>query len=247
MKLLRHPGFIAWFILFLVFFGGIYFYFDSSQTQTIYGDDLSTYKDAANGKSISEIIDIGKDCFKFRPVMGVVCYLEVHVFKKSLVDFFLFNVAIQALIAVMFSVIINLFLRSFLLSAFVSLLTGLSRFAFYNITQLMCGGPMEGVALVFFLAALYNLVIYLTYGKDTYRKNQFYYLALAIIFSNLAIYTHEQYLALFPLIFIFALIHPAQNKLSGKQKIVACFLAAASVFANFAIKEYVYHYRFLLG
>lgn len=247
MKQLRHPGLLAYFILFLVFFGAAYFYFVNSQTLTIYGDDLYSYREQAENTGIADIIAFGKNCFKFRPVMGIVTYFEVRSFGKSLFDFFLFNVAIQALIAVLFTAIVNLFLRSVLLSALLGLMAGLSRFAFYNITQIMCGGPMEGVALVLFLAALYNITVYLTYNSDTRRKSQFQYMVRAIIFANLAVYTHERYMVLFPVIILFVFFHPLENKLSLRQKVAACFFSAASLFANFAIKEYVYHYRFLLG
>ncbi|MCD6011525.1 MAG: hypothetical protein K0Q79_1387 [Flavipsychrobacter sp.] len=247
MNRLINSGFLRYLLLYAIFFTGIYFYFYEYRTQTIYGDDLSVIKEQAECKGLSDIIAVGKPVSKFRPVSGVISAIEIHFFDKTESDYFRFNVAVQAFIALMFTAVTNLLLKSFLLSALMGIIIGLSRFAYYNITQIMCGGPLEGLAMFLFLAAIYNIVAYLIYFDNERTKSQYYYLAWALIYANLAMYTHERYMVLFPLIIFISFFHPLKNKLSGKQKMFISFLAIGSLFANFAIKKYVYHYHFFVG
>src|SRR4051812_4022956 len=101
---------MAYIVLFALFFTAIRFYFFDIQTRTIYGDDLTQYQELAGTNKLSDAIDAGKSCYKFRPVSGIVSSLEIHQFQKTLGDYYNFNVVIQALIATLFAAIVNIFL-----------------------------------------------------------------------------------------------------------------------------------------
>jgi hypothetical protein len=237
---------LIYFLLFLIFFSGAYLYFAESQTRIIYGDDLSVYQLQAGSKKLSEVIDVGRICTKYRPIHGVITYLLVNLFRKNLFYYFLFNVFVQALIGVVFTATVNVFLRNMFLSFMMGLFAAFTRFGYYNVIQVLCGGPMEGVAMLFFLLTLYHLTVYLA-RNEFEQKRLLYHLVMSVLFANLAVYTHERYIVLFPAIILCCIIGAVRNDVKRGQTVIVCAVALGSLLLNYALKVYVYQYPFLVG
>jgi len=224
----------------------IYCYFLKWKTGTIYGDDLIIYTDYLRTNTWADKYHFFLSANKFRPVQNMLFFLTVTIFQKNLFAYYIFNVLVQALNTLLLARVVNLFLKSILLSVFVSLLLGLSRFELYNVTQIFNGGALEGIAMTFFLCSLYHIVVALITPeqRDNQTKNS---VLAAILFANLAIYAHERYIALFPFIGALALVAPSLKALTKKQRLALCGLSILSVIANIAVKKYLLDMPFLVG
>ena len=233
-------------LVFLILYVVIGLYFFHFKTETIYGDDLFLYRDHFDMKNMIDVMNVAKINEKFRPVWGIVLNFIINSFHAAIYKYYLFNVGIQAINSCILAIILNLFLKSPFFSTVVSLLFGLSRFALFNITQVCCGGALEGLAMTFFLLSLYYIFCFFIKDENSSKQN-FLSLVYVIICSNLAMDTHERYIVLFPFIILIALLHPIKNKLSRRQKIFICSLAILSMVMNILIKKYVYGYPFFVG
>ena len=223
----------------------IYFYFLQWRTAAIYGDDLSIFIRHAGLKDFGSRINLDLLYGKFRPVHGFMVDLLINTFQKDLRGYYLFNVSVQAINTYLFAILLNLFLRSPFLSLLLGCIAGLSRFSFFNVTQLFNGGALEGLAITFFLLTLYFILKTLVQPGLTFIKKQTYILT-SLVFANFAIYTHERYVVLFVFIIITVLLFPGL-KFTKTQKTGLIVLAAGSVVLNILIKKYFYSLDFLVG
>lgn len=222
----------------------LFYYFLIIKTAVIYGDDLNIFMAHSNLKTFSEKINLSLPSQKYRPVHDFVMHFMIVIFQKHIGYYYLFNIAIQTLNTFLFAAIVNLFLRSAYLSLFFSLIVGLSRFAFFNISQLYNGGALEGLAMTFFFLSLYFLLKILVF-PDLHLKKQKSVL-LSLLFANLSMYTHERYIVLIP--FIVIVIFSFGTKILGnRQKIFLSLLAVLSIILNVVIKKYVYSIPFFVG
>lgn len=237
------------YILFLFFVIAIpiiiYLYFLPWKTSTMYGDDLYLYKTHASLHSFSEKINIPGLFQKYRPVHGLSMHVLLETFHKNLNGYCCFNIAIQVINTFLFALIINFFLKSLWLSLLCGLSLGLSRFSYFNITQLFNGGALEGLAIAFFLLFLYYVIRAMAFNLEPKFKQQ--NVIKAIVFANLCMYTHERYIVLLPFIILLILIYPGFKILRQKQKIVLSLLAVASICLNVFLKKEIYNMPFFVG
>ncbi|HTE09561.1 MAG TPA: hypothetical protein VK645_01305 [Chitinophagaceae bacterium] len=223
----------------------IYFYFLQWRTAAIYGDDLSIFIRHAGLKGFGSRINLDLLYGKFRPVHGFMVDLLINTFQKDLRGYYMFNVSVQAINTYLFAILLNLFLRSPFLSLLLGCIAGLSRFSFFNVTQLFNGGALEGLAITFFLLTLYFILKTLVQPGLTLIKKQTYILT-SLVFANFAIYTHERYVVLFVFIIIIVLLFPGL-KFTKIQRAGLIVLAVGSVVLNIVIKKYFYSLDFLVG
>ena len=224
----------------------IYLYFLQWKSGTIYGDDLYIFKGHEGLHSFSEKISMPVSSGKFRPVNGLSIHFLIELFQKNLTLYYAFNVGIQAINTFLFAVLLNLFLKSPSLSLVFSLAVGLSRFSFFNMSQLLNGGALEGLAMTFFFLSVFfflRAIVQVGYsGIQQYRE-----IISGILFANISMYTHERYLVLFPFIILVVLFYPHLSQLSKKQKISLCVFALGSVILNIVIKKAFYGIPFFVG
>lgn len=224
----------------------IYLYFLRIKTNVIYGDDLSTYINNISLKSFFEKINQSIASQKYRPVHDLIVYFMLELFKKNIQYYYLFNILIQTINTFLFATILNLFLRSIYMSLLFSLIVGLSRFAFFNITQLLNGGALEGVAMTFFFLSLFFILKIFTKQDSTVTQKQVA-LLLSILFANLSMYSHERYIVLFPFILIVLFLSWDFKAIKSKQKIFLFALVLGSVILNVLIKKFVFQIPFFVG
>jgi hypothetical protein len=224
----------------------IYFYFLKWQTVVAYGDDLYIFRDYYGLDSFSEKINLPVSFEKYRPVHGFSMYLMIEWFQKNLDYYYLFNVGIQTINTFLFAITLNLFLKSPYFSLFFSLIIGISKFSYFNISQLLNGGAMEGLAMTFFLASLYFFLK--TTGKNDQASSQKQRMIIwSIVFANLSIYTHERYIVMLPFIAVAIFILPSLKILSRNQKIGLGLVALVSILINVIVKKYIYSLPFFVG
>jgi hypothetical protein len=224
----------------------VYFYFLKWRTNVIYGDDISIFTAYSGLHGVWDKLNIDSVFQKFRPVQGLAINILINVFEKHLKYYYLFNICIQVLNIFILAQLIDLFLKSPFFSLFFSLIAGISRFSYFNITQLFNGGALEGLAMSFFLLSLFFIINVLNQNNVDAKKNGRGIL-LSILFANLCMYTHERYIVLFPFIIIVVLCFPGLRMLTRRQKVKWTLYALGSMALNFVIKKYIISMPFLVG
>jgi hypothetical protein len=224
----------------------IFLYFLKWRTSTIYGDDVSLYLYQTGAHSLTDKINMDLIYQKYRPVHGLAMQGLVTFFQKNLGYYYLFNVSIQTINTFLFAGILNLFLRSRWWSLAFALIVGLSRFAFFNISQLFNGGALEGLAMTFFFLSLFFVVKALVGDDHTARDKQRGMIA-GILFANLSMYTHERYIVLFLFLALVILTAPALTELTKNRRVALALGALASVILNVVIKKFVFSVPFFVG
>ena len=237
---------VSFALSFLAVFIIVYFYFLKWRTNVIYGDDINIYMSHLNLHSFGGRMNLDVAYGKFRPVHSLFTILLIKFFNKDVHAYYLFNVAVQLLIVYILAASLNLFLRSPWLSLFLGLIAGLSRFSFFNISQLYNGGALEGLAMVFFLASLF-FIIKALHQKELPPSQQVRNLSVGILFANISMYTHERYIVVFPLIILAILVFPGLKKVAIRQRTGLILAALASIVLNIFLKKFVYSMPFLMG
>jgi hypothetical protein len=224
----------------------IFVYFLKWKTYVIYGDDLHSYINHERFTTLWQKLNLPVFYSKFRPVHGVVQHLLIETFNKHTGGYFLFNITIQTVNTFLFAMLVNLFLRSPFLSLMLSLLVGLSRFAYFNITQLLNGGALEGLAMTFFLLSLFFMLrVLVQQDRTVFQKQKD--IIWFFVFANLDMYTHERYIMLIPFAILLILLYPGLRFFSLKQKAIFSFIGIASIVLNIVIKKYGFSMSFLAG
>lgn len=224
----------------------VYAYFSEWRTGTCYGDDLYIFKSHAEASTLSEKLNQPLVFGKYRPVHGIGIYLLIEMLEKNVTGYYIFNILVQSLNTVLLAVTLNLFLRNFVFSFMLALATGLSAFALFNITQLLNGGILEGLAMTFFLGALYFIIKVMYFATNSPDKT-YKWLIWAIILSNLALYTHERYIALLLFLLIIIAIVPSLRPIPLKTRLTLLLFTVAGIVLNVLIKEWLYDMPFLMG
>lgn len=232
---------------FLVLGVVIYCYFLNWKIETINGDDLLVYQYYTGLTNFFQKINVSLYLSqKYRPVSSFLLHLTLICFKKDLFGYFIFNVVMQALSALLFLRIINLFIENKWIALLLSMVFAISRFSYYNASQLYNGGAMETPAMIFFLLTLFFLLKVFMYTDTSVLQKQ-KWLLWSIVFANICIYTHERYIVLFPFIALVVMLYKGLSSMPVVRKVLLTALCAGSVFMNFAIKEYIFSVPFFAG
>ena len=224
----------------------VYFFFINWQPHTIYGDDLIIYMAHSKQNGFADKMNLLIPMGKYRPVNGFVLNLLIGAFQRNLTGYFLFNIGVQAINIFLFASLLNFFLKSPFASLLVALTLGLSRFALYNVTQLLYGGVMEGLALTFFLASLFFLLKAVV--RDPLSPSQKTgEMILSVVFANLSMYTHERYIVIFPFIILAVFFFTSLRALTRNQRIGLVAFAVTSMILNFVTKSYILSIPYFMG
>lgn len=224
----------------------IYFYFLKWKTDTIYGDDLLMFRDVTGTNSFIERLNWHVAFQKYRPVHGLSMQMIIDWFGKNINAYYVFNVAIHTINTFIFALLINLFLKSPVLSFAFSLIFAVSRFTFFNISQLLNGGALEGLAITFFLLSVF-FIIRSVWQQETTAKQKNKDILISILFANLSMYTHERYIVIIPCIILLILLAPQLKQFTIRQKSILISFAVLSMFLNVGIKNFVFSMPFFVG
>lgn len=224
----------------------IYYYFHPFRTQVAYGDDLYMFKDFFKLNTWQEKTNLPIQSAKYRPVHGFILYFLINALGKNVALYYIFNAIIQTCITLLSARVLNLFIKNFLLSAFCSLVfIGISRFSYFNMSQLLNGGALEGMALCFFLLTLYHLMKGLLEKNSTNEQTK--HIWLCLLFANVCVYTHERYIVLFPFIALVMLFFPKLQEIGFYTRAKFAAFAIGSILLNVFLKKFVFEIPFLVG
>lgn len=231
---------------FFVFFAAVFFAywrFLPWEPKVFFADDLYAlwaFYDGTFSSTIHQALT-GAIFEKYRPIFQLICYVLFSVFGKSLTPYLAFNLIVQGLNAVLFFLIASkLSYQKFFVPFILTLAFASSRLALYQITQII--GPVESIALTFFLGMLYCLLRSL----NTPKPNVWQYLAIAAI--ALSMYTHERYIVVLPwlaAVLFFSSSTDKNTTLTSRCTVV--FFCIALLVSNIIIKYFILHIHFFVG
>ncbi|MFA5197261.1 MAG: hypothetical protein WC437_02450 [Patescibacteria group bacterium] len=196
-------------------------------------DDLSYWNTFKLHQSdfFAFVFDTGAN--KLRPVLNTITYALFSLFGTKIWLFGWFNILFSFVIA---SVLYYFFYR-ISKNLFFSLILGIafivSRFAYYDITQVF--GVMEAMGILLASSTLFLLWRYLNSEKMKY-----YWVSLGLFVA--LVFVHERYIALYFIFFVCILMIKFKWR-----NLLLLFLPAVPIFANITLKQYVFRIRPLDG
>ncbi len=224
----------------------IFFYFLRWKTGAIYGDDLSLWKGREAIASFSDVFNPKLQMDKFRPINRIAFLAVSAILGKNLYAYYVFNIGIQSVNTYIFASILNLFLSSRYWSLLYAILLTISRFALFNVTQIFNGGALEGLALTWCLLSMFQMFrLFIVHDED--RQGFFRGFGWALFFANLAVYTHERYIVIFPFIVLLTMLFRTKDTQAWKQKLALLAISGISLVGNFWIKVSYFHVPFFIG
>lgn len=207
-------------------------------TGVITGDDLSLvyatlHHVGQSGNPATSIFQT--DGARYRPIIQFVFSIIIPLFKTSFTAYVLTNLFVH---------LVNVFLvaliswhttrNNLVLTIVASSAFGLSRFSYYYVDQLF--GLMEGLALAFLLLAIYDAV-------EAFRLNDSGRLGRMVLWTFLAAFTHERYLAMIPFVVVCAIFHKGVR--SDRRRLATIICGALLIGAvNYSLKTFVFHATF---
>jgi len=179
-------------IIFLLLTLVVIWRFNPFMPQVFFGDDLNyllAFKDGQCGTFASQILTT--TCYdKFRPVASGFVLLLMNLFDSSVTGYMIVNVLLQALSAyIAYKIAFQLSNRNKFIAIGVSLTVASSRFAAYQVTQVI--GPVEGLGTPLFLGILYMLIY-----ADILKINVLRCGWFAVVLLLLLIHNHERYIVI---------------------------------------------------
>ena len=221
--------------LLIIYFFGFFPY------RAFMGDDLFSIVNAQTGGYASSFVSALTDVVfnKYRPVSAVIFHLESILFGNDFNSYIYLNMFIEFLNACLVSYICYRLSRK---QPYVALAAGImfivSRFSYYNILVAI-GGPIEGMALLFFLLLVYSVL-------NAYESKKPISLAWPLLFYFLVIFTHERYVVVGGFLVAAILLSPVNFK-SRWQRYAFGIVPGVILLFNYCLKLFVLHTEFFVG
>lgn len=180
--------------IFLFLLGLAFFIYRGFRISGLYMDDLYMWSFYGEQSFLEYVFPIGS--IRYRPVYWFVAWVELGIIQGNITWIVPINILVAAGIAYYLYFLAKKFSGSEILAIFLSILFLSSRFAYYNIGQML--GLMESMCIALCLGIAHFLYRYLNGEKKTD-----YYIALTFYF--LICFTHERYMVLLP-VFLLVLL-----------------------------------------
>jgi hypothetical protein len=205
------------------------------------GDDLLGIVSSQTGGWASSFAKAFTDTGgnKYRPVAASIFHLESILFGNNFSSYMYLNMFIEFLNACLVCYICYRLSRKQPYVAFAGgVMFVISRFAYYNVLQAF-GGPLEGMALLFFLLLVYTML-------NTYESKKPIPLAWPLLLYFLVIFTHERYVVVGGFLVAAILLAPINFKLRWHRFVLAAIPLMIFLF-NYYLKTATFHIRFFEG
>lgn len=183
-----------------VFLGFAFFVYRNFRISGLYMDDLYMWSCYGEQSFLEYVFPLGST--RFRPVYWFVAWIQLGIIGNHITWIVPMNILIATGTAYfIYNFAFNLS-DSRLVSFFLGIMFLASRFAYYNIGQLL--GLMEAMCIIFVLVIAWFLYQYIKKGK----KSDFY---KALFFYILICFTHERFMVLLPLFYFVKIVRKSKN------------------------------------
>jgi hypothetical protein len=208
-----------------------------------YGDDLDyllLFKDGQCATRAAEILTT--TCYeRFRPVASGVVIAMMNLFGDRIQAFLALNVLIQGVIGVLvFAIARRLSRGNWLVALLITLAVVMSRFATYQVTQMI--GPVESLTLALCLGVVYSAV-----RADADVASAWRWSWLALLFSFLAMHSHERSMVTAIWLGLVFVLSPNIRALPRGRWLALLASCVALPVYYIAFKTYVLKAYFLIG
>lgn len=195
------------FISLFVFFVSFLWFFPLINQGIIMGDDISLFTHYSNITSKEFVTDVlfgYQSDLKYRPVNNIIQYVCITSFGNNYSLYVLFNILIISITAVLLYDTLKTISQNRYTSSILSILFIFFPSQYYNVTQLF--GAMEAACVLFLVLSARYMTLYLKDGKLSS-------LWAAIIFGSLMFFTHERFIAIYP-VYFFCILAQKKSKLT---------------------------------
>lgn len=154
-----------------------------------FGDDLSIYLAFLDGNCATRASQmlVATCADRFRPVASAFLVALMHAFGAQKSLFIDVNIALQGAVATMaFLIAFHLSRRSWLAALAMAAAVALSRFAVWNVNQVI--GPVESLPLLLTLGVVYSVI-----RAEQDQQRTWKWGLLALLFAFIAIFAHERF------------------------------------------------------
>lgn len=186
--------------IFLFLLGLAFFIYRGFRISGLYMDDLYMWSFYGEQNFLEYVFPVKS--IRFRPMYWFVAWIELGIIQNRITWIVPINTIIAALTAYYLYFLANKLSGSGILGVFFAIMFLASRFAYYNIGQLL--GLMESMCILFSLGIAHCLYLYITKEK----KSRYY---LAVVLYLLICFTHERYMALLPVLLLIPLFKKSKD------------------------------------
>lgn len=198
------------------------------------GDDLWAYMlyhgDRVNNPYISPYFSDSMQRFRF--VFSSLMRVEVMLFGKHLIGYFIVNVIVHAISGILLFKIAKAFCDQWAVAVTLSVLAVSNRFGLYEVTQIT--GQVENLSLMFCLASVLGVIRCDQTEGDTWPGRWKF---AALLFAFLSFNAHERYVVLLPWLSLFFVLHRRAGTM--QQRATFLFVCAGMVAFNVIVKVFV--------
>lgn len=211
--------------------------------EVFYGDDLDyllLFKDGGCATDASQILTAA--CYeRFRPVASGFVLAMMQIFQEDLFYYLAVNVVLHSLIAsLVFAVALRLSRGNWLVALLIALTVATSRFAAYQVTQMI--GPVESLTLALSLGSVYAAV-----RADESVDGAWKWSWVAIAMAFLAMHSHERSMVVAVWLAMVFLLSPRVRQLGRSRWITLLVACAALPVFYVSYKTFVLKAHFLVG
>lgn len=215
-------------------------WFASLPRGILMGDDLFTVYNAQHGGFLSNpLASLGQVAAdRYRPILQFLLSIQIGLFGSNFAAYEFVNFLVElASAALVFGIARRLSLN-WIVGVCAALTFAISRFSYYAVQQMF--GLMEGLALAFFLLAVYDGI------ASSETGNRFRFLR-TLLWFGLAIYTDERFVVLLPFVLLSGWLFFDKFESTRKDRWAFALIACAILLSNVALKTFAFHTRFLQG
>ncbi len=181
-------------MIFLISFLFTYIISTFLTRKSFYGDDLSEYL-------IIKDTDFFSYCFSFdsrvRPLSNIFIYLEFFICRNNILMIYIYNILMFSITSTVFAYVVLLLSKSNKIMLLFTILFVISRFSWYNISQVI--GQMENVCIIL------TLIIVIFINKYINNPNRRYFIVLLILYLAILL-SHERYFVFIVPLFLLMLV-----------------------------------------
>ena len=228
--------------VFFITIAAAYWRFAPWEPKVFFADDLANLFAFYDGNFSSNFQQALLKSYveKYRPIFQLICLFLFSTFDKQLWLYLAFNLFVQGINGTLFfSIASKLAKNKCLVPFFLTLAFATSRFALYQITQVT--GPVESVALTFFLIMLYAVL------RSLSDPNPSHWQWISLLAITFAVYTHERYIVVLPWLALIFFLSKSNKKSSAPSRYVLILTCLGIVGSNYFIKSSLLHIPFFVG
>lgn len=219
-----------------------YWRFAPWEPTTFYADDLTNLWSYYDGNFASTLHQtfFGSYYEKYRPIFQIVCHVLFSTFDRVLWLYLAFNLLMQGINSVLFFIIsVKLAKNSFYIPFFLTIAFCTSRLALYQITQVT--GLVESIPLTFLLITLYAVL------QSVNTTTPKFWQWMALLATNLAIYSHERYIVVVPWLALLFLFTKYKKTMSLNYRFFMVLICIATIGLNYLVKVVFLQIPFFVG